>query len=50
MRPNPPERSGKQSEPNAYGWYPHNSNELAVGSRIWFDQMERERRFGNGRN
>jgi hypothetical protein len=41
-----PSRHEKQRHPNAYGWYPHDSNELAVGSRIWWDQMEREGRLG----
>jgi hypothetical protein len=43
-------RYEKQRYPDANGWYPHDSNELAVGSRIWFDQMEREGRFGGRRN
>jgi hypothetical protein len=28
------------------GWYPRDSNQLRYGSRLWFDQMEREGRFG----
>jgi hypothetical protein len=43
-------RYGKQRQPGANGWYPHDSSELAVGSRRWFDQMEREGRFGGRRN
>jgi hypothetical protein len=35
----------KQRDPNAYGWYPHDSNQLAVGSQIWWEQMDREGRL-----
>jgi len=41
-----PLRYHKQSYPNEFGWYPHDSNQLTVGSRIWWDQMEREGRLG----
>jgi hypothetical protein len=29
-----------------FGWYPRNADQLKIGSRIWFDQMEAEGRFG----
>jgi len=41
-----PYSGGKQRYPNEYGWYPHDSNQLAVGSQIWWEQMEREGRLG----
>ena len=44
-----PHHHGKVSKPDASGWWPHDSNELAVGSQIWFEQMEREGRFGSRR-
>jgi hypothetical protein len=31
------------------GWYPRDSNQLRFGSAIWWEQMEREGRFGNRR-
>jgi hypothetical protein len=32
------------------GWYPRDANQLPFGSKIWYQQMEREGRFGgNGR-
>lgn len=34
------------SRPDRNGWYPHDSNQLKVGSRIWWEQMEREGRTG----
>ena len=31
-------------------WYPRSADKLPFGSRVWYDQMEREGRFGgNGR-
>ena len=27
-------------------WYPNDANQLRVGSRIWWDQMEKEGRIG----
>jgi hypothetical protein len=29
-------------------WYPNNADRLKIGSRIWWDQMEREGRLGGG--
>jgi hypothetical protein len=42
----------KQAYPDANGWYPHDSNQLAFGSAIWWEQMLRENRLnsGGGRN
>jgi hypothetical protein len=34
--------------PDRFGWYPRNADQLKIGSRIWFDQMEAEGRFGGG--
>jgi len=30
------------------GWYEHIADHLPIGSRIWWDQMHRERRLGGG--
>jgi hypothetical protein len=30
--------------PNGTGWLPHDSSKLPLGSGIWWDQMQRERR------
>ena len=30
------------------GWYPHETNELPIGTREWFDQMLRENRRNPG--
>jgi hypothetical protein len=32
-----------------YGWYPRDANQLKFGSKIWFEQMEAEGRFGGRR-
>lgn len=32
-----------------FGWYPRDSNQLKFGSKIWFEQMEAEGRFGGRR-
>jgi hypothetical protein len=37
------------AEPDRFGWYPRDANRLKIGSRIWFDQMEAEGRFGGSR-
>jgi hypothetical protein len=39
-----------QRYPNEYGWYPHDPERLAFGSRIWWDEMEREGRLRGGRH
>jgi len=31
--------------PNAADWYPHDTSKLPFGSAVWWDQMQRERRF-----
>jgi hypothetical protein len=28
------------------GWYPRDANQLKFGSKLWFEQMEAEGRFG----
>ena len=44
-----------QTQPRLYddrdrfGWYPRVADQLKVGSQIWFEQMEREGRFGGAR-
>jgi hypothetical protein len=38
----------KQAYPDANGWYPHDSNELKFGSKLWWDQMLRENRLNSG--
>jgi hypothetical protein len=30
-------------------WYPNDADQLKIGSRIWYDQMEREGRMGRPR-
>jgi hypothetical protein len=35
--------------PDQNGWYPRVADQLKVGSAIWFEQMEREGRFGGSR-
>jgi hypothetical protein len=32
-----------------FGWYPRDANQLKFGSKIWFEQMEAEGRFGGRR-
>lgn len=32
-----------------FGWYPRVADQLKFGSQIWFEQMEREGRFGGAR-
>jgi len=39
-----------QKYPTEYGWYPHDPEQLAFGSRLWWDEMEREGRTRGGRN
>jgi hypothetical protein len=36
--------------PDASGWFPHDSNELPFGSRLWWEQMEREGRLNRETN
>jgi hypothetical protein len=32
-----------------HSWYPRDADQLKFGSQIWFEQMEREGRFGGSR-
>ena len=43
---NKPSAERIYSQPDANGWYPRDSNQLKFGSRIWWEQMEREGRTG----
>jgi hypothetical protein len=38
----------KQSHPDENGWFPHDANQLAVGSALWWEQMQRENRLNPG--
>jgi hypothetical protein len=37
-------RRYKPAYPDASGWFPHDANQLAFGSALWWDQMRRENR------
>ena len=49
FRPPLPNSPRQLRYPRLDGWYPHEANELPFGSAIWWDQMRREGRAGQGR-
>jgi hypothetical protein len=42
------DHSYKQAYPDEYGWFPHDANQLKVGSALWWEQMQRENRLNPG--
>jgi hypothetical protein len=45
-----PDHGYKQAYPDASGWFPHDSNQLQFGSKLWWEQMEREGRLNRDSN